>query len=106
MPRSVGVRWSQARNEDRPAEAPRLRSARGHVSLLLFERRRRALCVTAVAVGAVHGTTLLLVERAPLYRGFGVIAALMLPVVTITVRTLDGELPRYLEQRPDERLLP
>jgi hypothetical protein len=57
-------------------------------------------------LGAVHGTTLLLVERALLYRGSGVIAELMLPVVPVTVRTLDDELPGRLEQRPDERLLP
>lgn len=55
-------------------------AAKDYVFLLLFEQRQGAICFTAVAAGALYGTTLSLIERAPLHVVFGVSAVLMMLV--------------------------
>ena len=56
------------------------KNAKDYLFLLLFEQRQGAIGFTAVAIGAIYGMTLSLVERNPLHLVFGVVAILMLLV--------------------------
>lgn len=54
------------------------KNANDYLFVLLFEQRQGAIGFIAVAVGAIYGLTLGIVERNPLHLVFGVVAFLMM----------------------------
>lgn len=54
------------------------RAKEDYIFLLLFEQRQGGIEFTAVALGAIYGFTLSVVERNPLHFMYGIIALLMM----------------------------
>jgi hypothetical protein len=54
------------------------KNAKDYLFILLFEQRQGAIGFIAIAVGAIYGLTLGLIERNPLHLVFGVVAVLMM----------------------------
>lgn len=58
--------------------AAKQRAKEDYIFLLLFEQRQGGIGFTAVALGAIYGFTLSVVERNPLHFMYGIIALLMM----------------------------
>lgn len=55
-------------------------SAKDYIFILIFEQRQGAIGFIAIALGAIYGMTLSIVERNPLHFVYGVVAILMMLV--------------------------
>lgn len=60
------------------APAEKQRGASDYIFLLLFEQRQGGIGFIAIAVGAIYGLTLTVVDRNPLHLMYGIVAVLMM----------------------------